>query len=222
MPGGFPPVGYTASGSGVTSVTADLPLDSSGGTTPNITLAQDGAMTNEYLRWGGSGWAPASPFLDPPIVDGSTIVPATLNSTTANITGAFAYAAQTTDATPYTISIALPGTTGTVPGSGGTIDVPGAGMLWLDVEIRAAELGAADAAVWKMSIGWAVQTAGSPVSMGALLTSVAAGTNAGAPPAGWSATIALDGTSEYASITFTGAVATTIDISIRGEAGYTE
>ena len=186
---------------GVESVSVTLPLTSTGGANPVISVG---------------------PMTDQAFVDGTTIVPADLAGTTANVTGAFCEAFQTDSTTSFTFPIPLPGTSGFVPGSAGFIDVPSSGVLWLDVEIRAASTSTTDAAVWKMSWGWAVQEEDSPAALGTLITSVDQGTNGGAAPSGWSATIALDMDEQNALITFTGTDALTISGSIRGECGYTQ
>lgn len=49
---------WSAAGSGVTGVTASLPLASSGGTTPNISL-QAGTVNGQVLQWNGANWAAA-------------------------------------------------------------------------------------------------------------------------------------------------------------------
>lgn len=50
---------WAPTGSGVTGVTASLPLASSGGTTPNISL-QAGTVNGQVLQWNGANWTAAA------------------------------------------------------------------------------------------------------------------------------------------------------------------
>jgi hypothetical protein len=158
---------------------------------------------------------------DPIITDGSAIVPSSLSSTTTNIVGVVYVAKQTTNATPVTVlTIPLPGTTGTIPGTGGVKSVPSTGSIWIDAEVKMVSKTTAVAATFKFSWGWAVHTSGSPVAQGSLVSILSTGTNAGAAPAGWAATMTLDGTSKNAIITITGDSSLVVNCSIRAECGY--
>jgi hypothetical protein len=182
--------------------------------------------SGNVLTSNGTAWTSAAPgtggsFTDPAILDGSSITPTSLASTTANIVGAFLRSLQTTNATPVAaVAISLPGTSGTVLGSAAA--VPGAGGVWIDVHVEMVSKTTAAKATFKFSWGWAVQAPGSPVAEGSLISTVSTGTNSGAPPAGWAATMGLDGTSHNAVITVTGDSALVVNCGIRGEAWYVE
>ena len=119
---------------------------------------------------------------------------------------------QTVNATPVNaLSIPLPGTTGAPITTG---------SMWTDVVVMMASTTTAVAATFKLSWGWAVQVSGSPVAMGALISVLSTGTNSAAPPTGWLATIALDGTSKNAVITITGDAALTVNCQIQTDTRY--
>lgn len=154
--------------------------------------------------------------LSNPTVDGlSSFLPGTVAPAQEARTKTAIYTAQTTAASHTSIqvgpNIPLPGTAG-APCTQGQFD--------LDVELSMVSTTTAVGARFKMSWSWAVVTPGSPVAMGALLTSLQIGTNAGAPPSGWSAALQLDGTSKFAQVIVTGDASLTVDVKALTQWGY--
>jgi hypothetical protein len=77
-------------------------------------------------------------------------------------------------------------------------------------------------AIFKMSWGWAVQSEGSPAAAGSLLPILSTGTNSGAPPTGWAATIALDVSSYNALVNITGDASLTVNAMIQADYRYVQ
>ena len=94
-------------------------------------------------------------------------------------------------------------------------------MLEVDCEVTMVSTTSAVAARYKMTWQWAVETPGSPVAMSTLTTSLSVGTNAGAPPSGWTAALQLDGGSNNAQLVVTGDASLTVDVKALIQYGYT-
>ena len=156
-------------------------------------------------------------LVDPIIVDGSSFVPAIPGAVAYVSTNSQSLANQTVgDATPFVVPFT--GNTSGFP-LPGTVAAPSTtGTLWIDVFISMTSTSTTDAAVFKFSWGWNVQTPGAPVAIGALVTALAV--NTGGSSAAWSATLALDGTSEYGQVTITSDAALTVDIVTNAQWNY--
>jgi len=149
------------------------------------------------------------------IVGKVTYQPATVAPlTVANIDSQI-FPGQTTPGSHTGVVIAtipLPGTTGADATRG---------LFTLNVEVEMQSTTTADAAYFKMCWSWSVETPANPIALGALITSLSTGTNAGAPPAGWSATIQLDGPTENAEVAVNGDPALTVNVKILAQFSYT-
>lgn len=161
-----------------------------------------------------SAAVPSYPLSDPSVEGVSVFLPETTSPTTYADVASVIVTGQTTSASYNAVTmltIPLPGTTG-APCSKGQFD--------LDVEISMVSTTTAVGARFKLSWSWAVITSGSPSAMGTLVTSLSIGTNAGNPPSGWAATIALDGTSKDALVKITGDATLDVDVRILAQYGY--
>jgi hypothetical protein len=149
------------------------------------------------------------------IIDGSIFKPTTVAPVTVNQSNAIIVSAQTTSNTPIVaLTVPLPGTSGSPITLSGT----NTGLITFDVTIRMQSTTTADAAWFKYSWAWSVLTYGSPVPLGASANNLLSiGTNSGAPPTGWAATIALDGSSHNITISITGNAALIVDATIQAE-----
>jgi hypothetical protein len=160
-------------------------------------------------------------YVGPQVVDGSTHQPQPpLVLTKTNLVAVEYVEFQTKSATAVNVlSIPLPGTqNGQLLRTG--IVVPDAGLVWIDAEVKLQSLTTAAGAVFKVSWGWSVLTAGSPVALGTTATSgLSVGTNGGAAPAGWAATIVLDSASLNALVQVTGDATLVVDGACRIEVG---
>jgi hypothetical protein len=104
----------------------------------------------------------------------------------------------------------------------GTVGAPDAtGVLELDVEVTMVSTTTTAAARFKLTWQWSVRVPGSPLAMGTLTTSLSVGTNAGAPPAGWAATLELDETGHNARVSVNGDAALTVHCKVSAKVGYT-
>ena len=91
----------------VTSVTASLPLASSGGTTPNLSITA-GTASGELLTWNGSAWVAAAP------ATGGTVTSVTLAASTTGLTISGAASQTITSSGTFTLGGTL------AVGNGGT------------------------------------------------------------------------------------------------------
>ena len=147
----------------------------------------------------------------PTVVDSSTFQPSSPSPVTIAQVVAFGDEIQTVTSTPTTVlTIPLPGTSGAPNSTGG---------IWIDAIVESESTSSTDGAIYKMSWGWSVQTRGSPLAKGTLLSLLSTGTNGSAPPAGWAATMTLDGGSVNAIIVVTGGGLTVSHVA-RAEVRY--
>jgi len=136
-------------------------------------------------------------------------------ATVANIDGQIDVG-QTTPAAHGDVAIAtLP-----LPGTAGADATRG--LFTLNAEVEMQSTTTADAAYFRLTWAWSVQVSGAPVALGALVTSLSTGTNAGAPPPNWAARIELDGGSVNALVAVDGDPALTVNVKVLSQYGYTD
>lgn len=171
------------------------------------------------------GWAPfmeqwlafVTGLLTNPTVLGTvTWKPVSSSPIAACPTLSVPYQVQTTSGAHTAVLLAtvpLPGTAGAPITKGG-----------LDFEYDVGVFGTttAVAARWKGYASYAVQTSGSPVISGVITQTLAYGTNSGSVPAGWTLTLALDGTSKNILLTLTTDASDTYDASAITQQHYTK
>ena len=187
----------------VTSVTATAPIASSGGTTPNISLAYplvSPSVTNTST-WGapsyGSGVTYAKTL---------NVAPTPLQTTSGAHTNV------------VIMTVPLPGTTG-APCTVGQCTV----VYDVDVTGPLTSGGYATGAKWMGTIGYSVETSGSPV-LCVSLQPVASGTASSgtAPPSGWTLVAQLDGGSLNIELVLTTDSLGTYSVNAIGQAKYTQ
>lgn len=150
------------------------------------------------------------------IVGKTTYQPAALGPLTVGNVNTQIFPGQTTPASHTGVVIAtlpLPGTTGADATRG---------LFTLNVEVEMQSTTTADAAYFKLCWSWSVQTIANPIALGALVTSLSTGTNSGAPPAGWSATIQLDGSSLNAQVAVDGDATLTVNVKVLAQYSFTD
>lgn len=163
-----------------------------------------------------SGATPTYPLVGPSIEGETVFLPATSAPATYASVDSEIFTGQTTSGAHTNIVLAtipLPGTSG-APCTEGQID--------LDVEISMKSTTTTDAARFKLSWSWSVDTPGSPVALGTLVSSLSIGTNSGSAPSGWSATIALDGGSQNALVKVTGDSTLNVNVRVLAQWSYLE
>jgi hypothetical protein len=141
-------------------------------------------------------------------------------ATVATVDGQIDTPIQTTPAAHTGViaaTIPLPGT----PGADAT-----RGLCTINVEVEMQSTTTADAAYFKLTWAQSVQAVGAPVALGQVITGPSPtggiGTAAGGvPPAGWLATLQLDGTSHNVQVAINGDPALTVTCKVLRQVGYT-
>lgn len=175
-------------------------------------VATDDAVNNRTLV----ASVPVYPLVDPSVQGLSKFTPDTLAPASTAEVDTFIATGQTNAGAHTGVVIA------TIP-LPGTVGAPNAtGALEVDCEVTLMSTSTTDAARFKLTWQWSVQSPGSPVALGTLTTSLAVGSNSGAPPSGWVATIALDGGSDNALIKVTGDPTLTVTVKALVQRGYTQ
>ncbi|MGD0331151.1 MAG: hypothetical protein ABSB40_12050 [Nitrososphaeria archaeon] len=176
-----------------------------GGAGGNIILQPGAGGASLYATVGSAGYVE--------VVNETLFLPQTYGSITYGSVNSQLLTLQTTSGAYSSITVlTLP-----LPGTSGAPCTKG--VLYVDICVAMASTTTAVGATIKACGGWAVVSAGSPTAMG-VTNLLNIGTNSGAPPSGWAATMALDGGSNNVLVKVTGDSSLTVDCTIQVDWRY--